>query len=408
MKNIGRYAFILASAATLVACGNGDDAPDTSGKTQVRFATWDNEESLDTQQTLVDEFNSSQDEIEVILEAYGGDFDTKITAGLGAGDAPDVMYMWNYPLYHEGLESLDSYIDSEGADYRDNFYETTWNYNSIGEEVYGIPVGFTTHALYYNKDVFDAAGIDYPTVDWTWDDVEEASREIANSGDNVYGFAFQGNPDPYDEEMYLWSNGTAYVDDEGNADGYVNSDASIEVFTKFQNMIIDEIAIASEGDGRDELAAGTAGMMINGAWAINTLTSQEVNFGVIEQPRFGSNDSISVLSSSGLAMSADSENKDAAWEFIKFWTNEEANLSRIDFELPVLKSVVEETNLENDEIKAPFYTMLERSQDYTPTSFKIDGWNQFSGDLSLAFEQIFNPTTLTNPQEALDSVVNNR
>ena len=41
---------------------------------------------------------------------------------------------------------------------------------------YGIPVGFTTHCLFYNKDIFDEAGVEYPTEDWTWDDLQEAAR----------------------------------------------------------------------------------------------------------------------------------------------------------------------------------------------------------------------------------------
>lgn len=87
---------------------------------------------------MVDEFNARHDDIEVTLEAYGNDFDTKISAGMGSGDALDVMYMWNYPAYHEGLEPLDSYIEKEGEGYKDNFYDTLWDYNTIGEDIYGI------------------------------------------------------------------------------------------------------------------------------------------------------------------------------------------------------------------------------------------------------------------------------
>ena len=91
---------------TLLLAGCGTDS--SSGKTQIRFATWDKAEDVDRQQTLVDQFNESHDDIEVTLEAYGSDFDTKISAGMGSNDTPDVMYMWNYPSYADGLEPLDS------------------------------------------------------------------------------------------------------------------------------------------------------------------------------------------------------------------------------------------------------------------------------------------------------------
>jgi multiple sugar transport system substrate-binding protein len=104
-------------------------------------------------------------------------------------------------------------------------------------------------------------------------------------------------------------------------------------------------------------------------------------------------------------MSAESENKEAAWEFIKFWTNENANKVRIDYELPVLKNVVAEEGLDEDEVKSVFYNMLERSESYTPTSFKVDNWSTLSEDLNLVFEEIFNPTTRTEPKEALEAII---
>lgn len=401
---------LLATVSTLslAACSSND--AETTGsenvdKTVVRFSTWDNEESLTFQQELVDEFNASQDEIEVKLEAYGNEYDTKITAGMGAGDAPDVMYMWNYPLYHEALEPLDTFIDGEGEEYKGNFYETTWSYNSIDDTVYGIPVGFTTHVLFYNKDLFDAAGLAYPTSEWTWDDLHQASKELSDPNKNVYGYVLPMQPDPYDFEMYLWSNGTSYTDEQGELAGNLNSAESVEVFTTFQEMLKDQTAVASEDSGTDEMSAGTAAMLISGAWSIETLNDAGINYGTVEIPSFEGEESVSVLSSSGLAMSADSENKEAAWEFIKFWTNENANKVRIDYELPVLKNVVAEEGLDEDEVKSVFYNMLERSESYTPTSFKVDNWSTLSEDLNLVFEEIFNPTTQMDPTEALDAVI---
>lgn len=374
-------------------------------KVQIRFSTWDSQSSLNEQQALVDQFNASQDGIEVLLEGLGGDYDTRITAGMGAGDAPDVMYMWNYPQYSGGLEQLDSYIDAEGEEYKNNFYETTWNYNSIDDAIYGIPVGFTTHALYYNIDLFDAAGVEYPTEDWTWADVAEASQQISSLEGNVYGYVMPGKPDPYDFEMYLWSNGAAYADENGEVSGHVNSPEAVEVLATFQQMLKDGGATTSESWGTSEFEAQTAAMVISGAWDIGSFAEAGINYGVAPLPSFEGQDSVSVLSSSGLSISADSEHKDEAWEFIKFWTNEEANLYRIDYELPVLKSVVESEGLEDDEIKGVFYEMLERSEAYGPSSFVIENWSDFSERLSFAFELAFNPTTLSDPAEALNSVV---
>lgn len=401
---------ILAMTGTMFLGGCGSDGGNSGGsgdgksggKVKIRFASWDEAEDVDAQQAAVDKFNDAHDDIEVTLEAYGGEFDTKISAGMGSNDMPDVMYMWNYPAYSQGLEPLDSYIEKEGDDYKKNFYDTLWNYNSYDGSTYGIPIGFTTHALFYNKDIFAEAGIDEPTNDWTWEDVKAASKTITEKCDGKKGFSFQMKPDPYDYEMYLWSNGTAYVDENGQLEGNLNSDKAKEVFQMFQDMEKDGSAVATEKSGTDEFRAGNTGMYVYGSWSINTLKEDGVNFGVVNIPSFGSQPSISILSSSGISMSKDSKNKEAAWEFIKFWTSEEMNKERIGMELPVLYSVVESEGIMEQPEYAPFYTMLEQSSDYTPSNFIYESWSELSENLSLSFERVFNPSAMENVSDVLD------
>ena len=401
---------ILAMTGTMFLGGCGSDGGSGSGggdgksggKVKIRFASWDEAEDVEAQQAAVDKFNDAHDDIEVTLEAYGGEFDTKISAGMGSNDMPDVMYMWNYPAYSQGLEPLDSYIEKEGEDYKKNFYDTLWNYNSYDGSTYGIPIGFTTHALFYNKDIFAEAGIDEPTNDWTWEDVQAASKTITEKCEGKKGFSFQMKPDPYDYEMYLWSNGTAYVDAEGTLEGNLNSDKAKEVFQMFQDMEKEGSAVATEKSGTDEFRAGNTGMYVYGSWSINTLKEDGVNFGVVNIPSFGSQPSISILSSSGISMSKDSKNKEAAWEFIKFWTSEEMNKERIGMELPVLYSVVESEGIMEQPEYAPFYTMLEQSSDYTPSSFIYGSWSELSENLSLSFERVFNPSAMENVSDVLD------
>lgn len=396
----------LMITVTLAACGSSSDGSSTSDdKVRLRFSSWDSEESLTLQQKLVDKFNEDHPDIEVTLEAYGSDYDTKISAGIGAKDAPDIMYMWNYPQYKDALEPLDAYLEKEGADYKENFYETLWNYNSIDDAIYGIPVGFTTHGVFYNKKMFDEAGISYPEGEWSWDDLKEMAKKLTDPSSNMYGFAMPGKPDPYDFEMYLWSNGTAYSDDNGSLNGYVDSKESIAVFDKFQEMLKNETAIATEGDGATEMSSGNVAMFVNGSWAMNTLADAGIEYGLAQLPDYGNKKSASIISSSGVAMSKYSKHKEEAFEFIKYWTGEQANKERIDYELPVLKSVVSSEGIENDPVKSVFYTMLNRSEAFTPTSFKTDSWSDISEDLSLSFERIFNPSQLDSPKDVLKDIV---
>ena len=102
-------------------------------------------------------------------------------------------------------------------------------------------------------------------------------------------------------------------------------------------------------------------MYIYGSWSINSLDEDGMNYGIAKIPSFDGKTSVSILSSSGLSISKDSKNKEAAWEFVKYWTGEECNKARIGIELPVLNSVVESEGIMDEAKYAPFYEMLEQS-----------------------------------------------
>lgn len=399
------FACALIASTSMLLSGCGSSTADNS-KVQLRFATWDVAEDVDRQQQLVDKFNSENKDVHVTLEAYGKDFDAKISAGMGSHDAPDVMYMWNYPGYANGLEPLDSYIKKEGKSYKDAFYPTLWNYNSYDGKTLGLPVGFTTHALYYNKDIFKKAGVEEPTNNWTWDDVRSASKRILKKT-GVKGFAYQMKPDPYDFEMYLWSNGAKYTDKNGNLKGNVNSDKALEAFKLFQDMGKEGIAVATESNGTDEFRSGNVAMFVYGAWALNTFDKDGLNYGIVNIPSFdhAKKKPVSILSSSGVAMSKNSKHKDLAWKFMKFWTNDEANKSRIGTELPVRISVVKSEGMNKKPHYRPFYDMLQLSDGFTPASFIVKDWSKKSDQLSLAFEKMYNPSSSVSPKDALSEVL---
>lgn len=401
MSNLKKVVTVILSLFMLlflISCSNDKE----EGKVKIRFATWDNAEDLKDQQKMVDEFNKMQDKIEVVIEAYGSNYDTKIIASMGSGDAPDVMYMWNYPKYADGLLPLDELIKKEGKEFEDNYYETLWNYNSFNDKKLGMPVGYTTHVLYYNKDLFDKANISYPTEDWTWLDVLEASKKISDAKNKVYGIAFPIKPDPYDYEMFAWSNDGSYVSKDGVVEGYLNLDKTVKPFQFFQDMIKDNIAISGQDSGEKNFLLGKVGMFINGSWSLNRLNEKGINYGVAILPKFNDSPSKSIINSSGVSISKTSKYPNEAWEFVKYWTGEQMNKNRLNYEFPVLKSVVKETGIENDPIKMTFYQMLEQSKGYTPASFIVKDWTSLSDKIELGLEKILNKNLLSNPKEVLD------
>ena len=165
---------------------------------------------------------------------------------------------------------------------------------------------------------------------------------------------------------------------------------------------------ASEESGQSEMLGGKTAMYVDGTWPIKQFEEEGLNYGIAQIPKFeGTEHSISVINTSGIAISKTSKHKDEAWEFLKYWTGEEMNKYRIETELPALKSVVESENLRENPNCAPFYTALDNCAGYAPASFIADGWTEIDADVQLAFESIINPSSLADPKEALNEVVAN-
>ncbi len=117
--------------------------------TTLRFATWDSNEALDIQKQIAAMFEAAHPGVKVQIEAYGDGYDDKIAAGFGAGDPPDVMYMWNYPAYQASLLPLNDYLAASKMDMTD-FAASTLPYATIKD------ADGTSRSLGHSGGLYDA------------------------------------------------------------------------------------------------------------------------------------------------------------------------------------------------------------------------------------------------------------
>lgn len=390
LTRLAAVGLISTMSLTLLAgCGSGESAEDTAKKEgekiELRYATGDSGPAVEVQEKIVKAFNESQDKIEVKLETYGTAFDQKLAAAIGSKNAPDIVKMWNFPAYYESLVPMQDMID--GLEDKDDFYDTLFNYADMNGNIYGMPIGFSTRAFYYNKDLTDAAGI---TVEdgWTTDDLKEAAA--ATTKDGVTGMYFYYNPDPYAFESMLWSNGGAWLDDSGNP--VINSEENKEVLQYFHDLIyVDKTAYASNrnDDFGQAMGSGNYAFGESGKWFIESVKNAGVNLGIAPMPSFPGGKSMSVVHASFLSMTTDCKNQDAAWEFIEFYTSFDSVKTLCEIEMPVRQSVAEEAGYLDDQEIAPYYAMLERSSDERPALVKSAKWPEISAEIDAGMEAIF-------------------
>ncbi|MFB6362649.1 ABC transporter substrate-binding protein [Paenibacillus elgii] len=408
---------ILSASVMAAGCGKPASEPqngaagaqtpssDPAKQVTLRFATWDTGDLLKIQETIARQFEAKHPGVKVQVEAYGDGFDQKLAASIGANNAPDVMYMWDFPTYSQNLEPLDAMMSADAGLKPDDFYPGLFNYVKIGGKTYGMPAGFTTRVMYYNKKLFDEANVPYPKAGWTWDDFKETAKKLTNPAKKQYGFGVRAENDPYDLQGFIWSNGGSFISPDGKSiEGFMNGKETAEVLQLFGSLVKDKTAVVVGGknqqSGDDIFKAGKIAMWESGVWPLGGFKEAKIDVGTVIMPAFPGKKLKGVISESAVSISKSSKNKELAWEFVKYYASAEAIKLRTS-DLPVRKSVVAEKKLDQDPLYQSFYKMLEACDD-TPAFLLNPKWNEVNRNLKSAISTIM---LGQNGKDSLDKAV---
>ena len=233
MKKIAALGMSAVIVAGMMAgCGSSSDSSssDSKGssksgdKVELTLGIWD-ENQRDAMQKMIDAYEAENDNVSISIQLTpykGGEYGTKLEASAGGGTAPDVFWLnvLHLDSYVEGgiLDDLSDAIAS--SDIKDNFAETLVNNYVRDGKNYAVPKDFDTNALWYNKDLFDQAGVEYPTDDMTYDDLVALATELKDKlPDGVYPFAC-----PVDFQTWyyqtVYANGGWILNDDATETGY--------------------------------------------------------------------------------------------------------------------------------------------------------------------------------------------
>jgi multiple sugar transport system substrate-binding protein len=180
----------VAVAGLLAGCASDGDGGDTGGDVTLTYGVWSQD---DTMQKLIDTFEEENPGIKVELQVNPWtDFWTKLQVGATGGTAPDAFWMLGdkFQVYaaNDQLLPLGDAIDDAGVDLG-VYPQALVDLFTYDGELYGLPKDFDTIGLWYNKELFDKAGVAYPTDQWTWADVQDAAAKLTDPAAGVYGIA---------------------------------------------------------------------------------------------------------------------------------------------------------------------------------------------------------------------------
>ena len=351
MKSCLLVLMLIVSLA-LSACGGAQPAA-SSGPVTISMMMWGDPAELEVWNQIVADFHQAKPDITVKVEVSDWDsYWTKLKTLLSADTPPDVFAM-DAPLYLDYqsrgvLLNLQPYLD-KNPDLLKGVYPQTLEAYKTSDGMYGLPRDFQTIVLFYNKDMFDAAGVAYPTADWTYDDLRNAAKQLTIVGSDGKVSQFGIYSDLWDMEL-IWSEAIwAYGGDIINADHtktLVGEPKAREAWQLFYDMMFEDKSwptSTTAGEyGDDPFLAGVAAMTTIGHWAVPGYAEANFKWDVAPMPKGPSGQATSV-NSAGFVVGKASKNPDAAFEFLKYVLSEPAQkrLAELGFACPVLQSVAE-------------------------------------------------------------------
>ncbi len=366
-------------------------------KTTIRYFMWD-PEFQEMERGLVEEFEKENPDIEVEFTALEPtNYWPKISAMAAAGELPDVFNMSSGYIDQWAQDGLlmniqDKVDELPQDDYFTRVFSTLRYPDKTESDMYGIPYAWVTTVLYYNKDMFDAAGVEYPNEDWTWEDFRKAAEELTidENGDGVpevYGHWWYGRYAHV--EPWVYANGGRILNDLKTR---IDVDEKAREALQFLGDLSNKYNVSPPKKDvvgirqQDMFPLQQTAMWVDGSWNIQHVRDMgqgAFDWGIAKVPQgpsaepgeyeaYGWPDS--------LVISKESEHKEAAWKLIKYLIGKNRPVdSYMAGKVPILKSLAESDEwLETDNDPEEIEIVLELGELMGRTSFTI-GWGEWRG-----------------------------
>jgi len=328
-------------------------------KTEIKFTLVCGTQEIPAWQSMVDAFNEQSPTIKVVFERLPGgwnEFNQKMMVRVAAGNPSDIGRM--SPISIAGFEKVGAvldlmpFIEEEGFDLTE-YWESAINAWKKEGHMYAFPGGIYTQAVFYNKGMFDEAGVPYPPTDWkddTWDlskMIEHAKKLTKGEGPTKqFGMYVEIIPDR--ASWYLWNNGADFVNEE-KTKSTVTEPGAIAAFQLMQDLIwkykVATTPVNYKVLGmRDLFTTGRMGMIQSGQWMLPGLAGiKDLKWGVAPYPA-GKAGRSTIIWADSYTIFEGSKHPKEAWEVVKFFVGEGGGNVLADYGLmgtPVKKSVAE-------------------------------------------------------------------
>ncbi len=340
---------LLACLPALCIIVQGCDPVSPRRETVLRIANWggagEDSDFDKVLQKIYRDFESQHPGVRIRIENNPDGYVQKMILSFIAKAEPDIMMLdaSSAAIFIDNgvLSDLTPLIESDHFRLSD-YYQNVVDIARRGKALYAIPQDFTPVVVYYNKRLFERAGVPFPKAGWNFDEFLQTAKKLtvrgpgASTADppDIAGFSFTNWMAGW--VMWLWNNAGDVVSPDGkHASGYLDSPKNVETVAFLRDLVqkyrISPSISQTAAMGVDPFANGQAAMAVSGHWSMIGYANAPKDaagkpkitwddLGVVEMPHQTSRPN-TVMYESGYAIGKNCKHKELAWEFIKYMTS---------------------------------------------------------------------------------------
>jgi multiple sugar transport system substrate-binding protein len=333
-RRAAAVAVLMSVALAMAACGGGSENKSSGNPDDgSQLTMWVRSATDQFSQRLVDAYNASHKNHISLTIIPNDNYLAKVGAAAGSRSLPDILasdvvYTPNYTK--QGLFQ-DLSAEIKGLPYYGSIAKSHLDVASYQGKTYAVPHKLDSSVLFYNKDLFQRAGLDPAAPPKNFTEILDYARKITALGDGITGFDIAGSCGGcgvYTLFPYAWAAGVKPLSDDGTkAD--INNDTFKQIFGLYRQLT-DEKLVASSDKTQDgstwpnNFLSGKVGMLPLGSPIVGSLQEQKIfEWGVAPLMAPDGSNTATFIGGDVAGISVNSTHKAQAWDFLK-WTLEES------------------------------------------------------------------------------------
>ncbi|MBW7456905.1 ABC transporter substrate-binding protein [Paenibacillus sepulcri] len=400
--NIHLLIVCLLVLGLLAGCMKDSNGSGSGGKTEIVFWQPDLANWQPLYEKLVKKFEESHPDIRIKMANIPEEgYFEKLNTAFAAGKGPDMWVGW-YPgnEFDRGyIQPIDEFIEASGWDMNQYFQPITdLRLKGADGHYYGLPRDYSSSVVLYNKDLFDAAQVPYPTEDWTVDDFRSIAKSLTNEEKKVFGTDIATGDSLLTGTPLVWNYGGDMISEDGlTVKGVLDSPETMKAYELGQQLMKDGSVLPSSisetmtGDN-GAFGSGTVGMTMGTLWGYNSLKDVTFKWGAVSFPKVPGGEDYAWADIVSWFMNAKSKHKEATWEFMKFMSSTEIGqdvAEELTWGPPIPKIWEDQKLLDNEALKV-FYDQGAKPTK-KPVYVRNNAYDDITSDMTQTYTDIVNP-----------------